>query len=219
MYLINAIYFKGTWKYKFDQSKTQKQNFYMGNGTTKQVDFMVQEGSFEYADNDLFTAVNMPYGDGRFSMMALVPKSDKTINDVLAAMSQQNWDKWNNSLVKKPKVKIYLPKFKLSYKKELNEDLQALGMSTMFTDMADLTRINKNGNLQVSKVMHKTFVDVNEEGTEAAAVTSVEIVLTSAGPDDLLIFSANKPFIYVIKEKDSNTLLFMGIMNEPVIEN
>lgn len=218
MYLINAIYFKGIWQYKFDSQKTQKMDFSLYNGAKKQTDFMVQEGSFEYLQNELLTAVNLPYGDGSFSMMALVPNEGKTYKDILAAMNDQNWSTWNNSLQKVEKVKIYLPKFKFSYKRSLNDDLKALGMSAMFTDEADLTRINRNGNLVVSEVLHKSFVEVNEEGTEAAAVTSVEIKLTSVGPE-IPMFMANKPFVFIIREKDTNSLLFMGVMNEPLVEN
>jgi serpin B len=218
MYLINAIYFKGVWQYKFDSQKTQKMDFTLFDGSKKQTDFMVQEGSFEYLQNELLTAVNLPYGDGSFSMMALVPREDKTYKDILAAMNDQNWSIWNNSLQKINKVKIYLPKFKFSYKRKLNNDLINLGMPAMFSDAADLTRINRNGNLVVSNVLHKSFVEVNEEGTEAAAVTSIEIELTSVGPESPML-KADKPFIFIIKEKNSNSLLFMGVMNEPLVEN
>ncbi len=217
MYLINAIYFKGIWQYKFDKAKTQKLDFTLSSGNKKQVDFMIQEGSFEYFQNNLLEAVNLPYGDGNFSMMVLLPNEGKTYKDILAAMNGQNWATWNNSLGKANK-KIYLPKFKFAYKKLLNNDLSALGMPIMFTDNADLSGINSEADLYVSKVLHKTYVDVNEEGTEAAAVTAVEIGVTSVGPD-ALTFKADIPFIFVIREKESNALLFMGILNEPVIEN
>lgn len=218
MYLINAIYFKGVWQYRFDSSKTRKMDFIPENGIKKQTDFMVQEGSFEYVQNDLFSAVNLPYGDGNFSMMVLVPNTGRSYKDITEAMNDQNWTTWNNNLKKVDKIRIYLPKFKFSYKKLLNEDLQKMGMKMMFSDFADLTGINRNGQIKVSKVLHKTFVEVNEEGTEAAAVTSVEIVLTTANPD-LSVFRADRPFIFVIREKQSNALLFMGVMNDPVIEN
>jgi serpin B len=218
MYLINAIYFKGIWQYKFDPKSNQKLNFMLSNGNKKQTDFMVQEGSFEYMQNDLFTAVDLPYGDGRYSMMVLRPNDGKTYKDILSAMNEQSWSTWNNSLRKVDKIKISFPKFKISFKKELNDDLKALGMKSMFDVSANLTRINPTAPLAVSKVMHKTFVEVNEEGTEAAAVTSVEIVLTSNGSGGLA-FTADKPFVYFIREKDSKTILFTGIMNEPLIEN
>lgn len=218
MYLINAIYFKGIWKYTFDSKNNQMLDFTMLSGSKKRCEFMVQEGTFETLKNELFTAVNMPYGDGNFSMMVFVPNADKTNKDIIEALNQQNWATWNNSLKRVDKLKIYFPKFKFSYKNTLNDELYALGMKSMFTDDADLTGINETEDIYVSEVKHKTFVEVNEEGTEAAAVTSVEIKLTSAITEPLEI-KADKPFIFVIKEKQSNALLFMGILNEPVIEN
>lgn len=218
MYLINAIYFKGIWQYQFEKSKTQKLDFNLQAGNKKPTDFMVQEGSFDYLQNDLFTAINLPYGSGNFSMLALVPKGDNTCKNILNELTAENWASWNSSL-HKTNVKVYLPKFKFSYKRELNDDLITLGMPTMFSDyFANLSRINKNASIAVSKVMHKTFVEVNEEGTEAAAVTSVEIVFTSVGSGPIE-FKADKPFVFVIMEKDTKALLFTGIMNEPVVEN
>jgi serpin B len=217
MYLINAIYFKGVWKYQFDTKNTAPRSFYLTNGTTKQVDFMMQEGSFDYYQNDLFTAVDLPYGKGNYSMMVLVPKAGNTYKSIVSAMNGQNWSTWTNSLGKINKMKVYLPKFRFSFKKELNDDLSAMGMPTMFTENANLSGISKSGQLAVSKVMHKSFVDVNEEGTEAAAVTSVEIILTSV--PETPVFSADKPFVFVIHEKNTKTFLFMGVVNEPLLEN
>ncbi len=218
MYLINAIYFKGVWKYQFDTKNTGPGNFYLANGTTKQVDFMTQEGSFDYYQNDMFTAIDLPYGKGNYSMMVMVPKPGKTYSDIVKAMNAQNWSTWTNSMNKINKIKVYLPKFRFSFKKELNDDLTAMGMPSMFSNLADLSGISKGNSLMVSKVMHKSFVEVNEEGTEAAAVTSVEIVLTSAGPETP-VFSANKPFVFIIQEKTTKTFLFMGVVNEPLSEN
>lgn len=218
MYLINAIYFKGIWKYTFDSKNNQMLDFTMLSGSKKRCEFMVQESTFETLKNELFTAVNMPYGDGNFSMMVFVPNADKTNKDIIEALNQQNWATWNNSLKRVDKLKIYFPKFKFSYKNTLNDELYALGMKSMFTDDADLTGINETEDIYVSEVKHKTFVEVNEEGTEAAAVTSVEIKLTSAITEPLEI-KADRPFLFVIKEKQSNALLFMGVLNEPVIEN
>lgn len=218
MYLINAIYFKGIWKYTFDSKNNQMLDFNLLNGNKKQSEFMVQEGTFETMQNDLFTAVNLPYGDGNFSMMVFVPKVDKNYKDVLEALNQQNWATWNNSLTAVNNFKVYFPKFKFSYKNNLNDELNALGMKSMFTQEADLTGINEVEEISVSEVLHKTFVEVNEEGTEAAAVTSIEIKLTSVGTEPAEL-KADKPFIFVIKEKETNSLLFMGVLNEPVIEN
>lgn len=216
MYLINAIYFKGVWKYQFESKNTKPGYFYLTGGKTKQVDFMSQEGSFDFYQNDLFTAIDLPYGKGNYSMMVMVPKAGKTYKDIVAVLNAQNWSTWTNSLGKM-KVKVYLPKFRFSFKKELNDDLTAMGMPTMFTDFADLSGISTANSLKVSKVMHKSFVEVNEEGTEAAAVTSVEIVLTSV--PETTVFNADKPFVFIIHEKSTKTFLFMGVVNEPLSEN
>lgn len=217
MYLINAIYFKGTWKYQFENKNTTKLDFFPSTGSTFKTDFMVQEGAFEIVNNDLFSGINLPYGNENYSMMVLLPNEGKSVENIISSMNDENWTQWVNKLQVTNKIKIYLPKFKFSFEKKLNDDLYALGMQTMFSNFADLTKISKAGGIKVSEVKHKTFVEVNEEGTEAAAVTSIGIELTSAGPNN--IFNANKPFVFIIKEKDTNSLLFMGIMNKPTIEN
>lgn len=216
MFLINAIYFNGTWKYKFDATQTQKDDFYITPQQKISTDFMVQEGAFEYAGNDLFTAVNLPYGDEDFSMLVLLPKTGKTCSDILSQMNDANWDSWNKSLVKLQKVQIQFPKFKFEFEKKLNDILSDLGMGIIFTDFADLTGIHKEGGICVSYVKHKSFVEVKEEGTEAAAVTVIGIVNTSFGGDpQQVIFRADKPFVFVIKEKNTNSLLFMGVVKNP----
>lgn len=213
MYLINAIYFKGIWQYQFESKLTQKMDFSLSPENKIQTDFMTQESTFEYAKNDLFSAINLPYGDGHFSMLILLPGEEKTCQDIVNAMSDENWTNWNNSMVKQ-NIKVFLPKFKFEFFRKINDELATLGMSSMFGSSADLTGINKIDDIYVSRVLHKTFVEVNEEGTEAAAVTAVEIAEKAVfdGPE---IFRADKPFIFVIKEKDTNTLMFMGILNNP----
>jgi serpin B len=217
MYLINAIYFKGIWQYKFDTKQTQKMEFTLINKNKIQTDFMHQKGTFEIVENDLLTAVNLPYGKGNYSMMILVPAENRTYKDILNALNEENWNEWNSKLSKSEDLDVYMPKFKFKYKRTLNDDLQALGMKTMFSDYADLTGIRKAGGIAVSRVLHNTFVDVNEEGTEAAAATAIEIKYTAARISNLFI--ADKPFVFIIKEKDSNAMLFMGVLNKPVIED
>jgi len=212
MYLINAIYFKGIWKYQFEGKNTTKLDFNVSSEEKVTTDFMTQTGTFEYFQNDLFKAIDLPYGEGNYSMLILLPNENKTCHDILNSLNDTKWKEWNEQLLKH-NVNVSIPKFKFGYFKKLNRDLIALGMSSMFLN-ADLSGISNTDNLAVSRVLHKTFVEVNEEGTEAAAVTAVEIIKTNL-PDNLA-FNANKPFIFIIKEKDTNTLLFMGILKNPL---
>ena len=214
MYLINAIYFKGLWKYEFDPEATSKQAFYSGNGNTEMVDMMEIESDLLYMSNDLFSAVKLPYGDGAFCMTILLPHSQYTTLDITDELTNQNWNVWMNSFGKEHLV-VKLPKFKYEFFRSLNDDLRDMGMGIAFESFnADFSGINPDEQLFISRVLHKTFIDVNEEGTEAAAVTAVEISLTSANPTGTS-FIVDRPFIFTIQENSSGTILFMGRVNRP----
>ena len=221
MYLINAIYFKGIWKYEFDESDTQEKPFYLSDGTTKDVPTMAQEASFNYFSNDIMQAVEMPYGAGNYSMIILLPQYNKTPDDIIDQFNNENWNSWLNEFYEAEKVQIQLPKFKFEYKNLLKDELTNMGMGIAFDEYnADFSKINPLEQLYISKVIHKTFVEVNEEGTEAAAVTAVEISLTSAGGGNgTIFFHVNKPFIFAIKEKYTNTIIFIGKVMEPEYED
>ena len=221
MYLINAIYFKGIWKYEFDESDTQEKPFYLSDGTTKDVPTMAQEASFNYFSNDIMQAVEMPYGAGNYSMIILLPQYNKTPDDIIDQLNNENWNSWLNEFYEAEKVQIQLPKFKFEYKNLLKDELTNMGMGIAFDEYnADFSKINPLEQLYISKVIHKTFVEVNEEGTEAAAVTAVEISLTSAGGGNgTIFFHVNKPFIFAIKEKYTNTIIFIGKVMEPEYED
>lgn len=218
MYLINAIYFKGIWKYEFDESDTEEKPFYLSDGTTKDVPMMVQEGSFNYFSNDILQAVEMPYGTGNYSMIILLPQSNKTPDDIIDQLTNENWNKWLSEFYEAGKVQIHLPRFKFEYKDLLNNELINMGMGIAFSSSADFSKINPIAYLCISRVIHKTFIEVNEEGTEAAAVTLVEIIVTSAGGETGIHFYVNQPFIFAIKEKYTNTIIFMGRVMEPEYE-
>jgi serine protease inhibitor len=217
MYLINAIYFKGTWKYRFDTSQTHNDSFTLTNGSTIPCRMMSQGGTFDYYADETLQAVDMPYGDAGFSMTILLPKSGTSIDQFAASLTQERWNSWVGKLVK-TKGDISLPKFKLEYKKTLNEMLSSMGMSIAFdANLANFTNIDRRGNLSISEVMHKTFVQVDEEGTEAAAVTSVGTRATYAGPTDSFVLRVDRPFIFVIREHHSGTILFIGKIAEPTL--
>jgi len=218
MFLINAIYFKGTWTYEFDEENTTDDIFYLPDGSETQCKMMSHKNDHNYFENEQFQAIDLPYGDAGFSMTIFLPKPGIDIDSLIAQFSNDSWNSWISSFSSQ-EVNLYLPKFKMEYEKSLNDVLCTLGMSIAFDPyQADFTKINSDGNLYISNVKHKTFVKVNEEGTEAAAVTSVEITLTSVGETGITM-CINHPFIFVIRENHSGTILFIGKIVEPEWED
>jgi len=214
MYLINAIYFNATWKYEFDKSQTSEGPFYINEAGFTTTDFMKVKGAFNYTVNEDFSAVEMPYGDSTFSMVVMLPSGESTTDDLISQMDHSQWNTWfENSAVRN--VQIELPKFKYGFKALLNDPLIDLGLEIAFSGGADFSRITPGADLYISRVIHQTFIDVQEEGTEAAAATIVEIRETSAGGDSTPIFRADKPFLYVIKENSTGAFLFMGKVGKP----
>jgi serpin B len=213
MYLINAIYFNAKWKYEFDKDKTYEGNFTLADGSNHLTDFMVVNGDFYYTSNNDFRAVELPYGDSAFSMVVMLPSGEKTVADLVDSLDVEHWDSWfENSGIRN--VQVELPKFKYGFKSLLNDPLINLGLGVAFSDAADFTRINPVRNLFISRVIHQTFIDVQEEGTEAAAATIVEISYTSIG-DGPVIFKVNKPFLYLIKENSTGAIIFIGKVGKP----
>jgi len=215
MYLINAIYFKGIWKYKFKKEETQLGSFYSDDKCKcyLQVPTMKQEGDFKTMSNSTFSALELPYGQGNFSMVVILPNYDKTIGNVMAGFDATQWQNLNASLMPVKGLKIKLPRFKFEYEKSLVKSLQTLGMNDAFANgIADLSKINALSKLFVSEVKHKSFIEVNEDGTEAAAVTSIELTITSIILNEFVV---NRPFIFVIKENSTGAILFMGQVYNP----
>ena len=211
MYLINAIYFKADWKYKFDQSLTIDDSFTSVNGSSFPCKMMVQANKFNYLSDALFQAVDLPYGDSLFSMTIILPNPDKDIDEIINQLNHDNWNLWlGNFSVKEGK--IWLPKFEIKYGFKLNDILIALGMGIAFSPGADFTRIYSPGGIWISEVKHKTYIKVDEEGTEAAAATSIEFV---KGINSSFQLKFNRPFIFIIRERNSNTILFIGKMVNP----
>jgi serpin B len=216
MFLINAIYFKGTWTYEFDKDLTQDDLFNLPDGSQKSYKMMRLTGELQYFENEAFQAVDLPYGDEFFSMTILLPKPQVDLDSLISEIDQATWNQWMASFTTQT-VDLSFPKFKLEYKILLNETLKAMGMTIAFEPyQADFTKMYTGPeNLFISKVKHKTYVEVNEEGTEAAAVTSVEVGATSAGPSAISM-RVNRPFIFVIRENRSQTILFIGKIVEPI---
>ncbi len=217
MYLINAIYFKGTWTYEFDPDDTEPKPFFPEEGASFETPAMRQEATLNYLKNDLFQLVELPYGDRDFSMLAFLPEGNHTCADVIAEMNNDNWISWSGQMAETD-VLVQLPKFKFETFKLLNDPLSGLGMGVAFTDGADFSGINPEGNIFISRVLHKTFIDVNEEGTEAAAVTAVEMSFTSVEPGGPVYFIAQKPFLFAIRENSTGSILFIGKLSKPSYE-
>ncbi len=210
MYLINAIYFKGIWVKKFEKD-TYKANFYAEGGNTVQVDMMQQKDTFGYREDEMAQYLDLPYGNKAFSMTVILPRESKTTDEVLETLDTEKWDNIINGF-SSHEVQVYLPKFKTTGKYELKEPLIQMGMVKAFTDQADFSNIS-DIDLLISRIIHSTYCNVDQEGTEAAAVTIVEFELTSSIPMNY-IFNANRPFIFVIREKSTGVILFIGKMGQ-----
>ncbi len=213
MILINATYFKGSWTTEFDPSQTESKPFYLQNGSVEQVPTMTQEIKMGYLNTGTFQAVELPYGRGNFSMVLILPDQDKSLSDIENEMTESNWNQWTarfDSL----DLKIHLPKFEFSYSKKLNDILSGMGLQIAFTPLADFSNINDTIPLFISKVLQKTYIKVDEQGTEAAAATSVTLV---NGTSEYLptSISFNRPFFFVKKEKYTHAILFIGLVKDP----
>ena len=214
MFLINAIYFKGTWTYQFDPDATKDDEFILPDGTVKPCKMMSQQGDFKYFSNPVFQAIDLPYGDGEFSMTVFLPCPEADINSLIAEFTQENWDDWVSSFSEQS-LELFLPRFKLECEFGLNRVLKSMGMEIAFDpSRADFTKMFKPGRIWIGRVKHKTFVEVNEEGTEAAAVTSVVMGTTSVNP----IMRVDRPFVFAIRENHSQTILFIGKVVNPSSE-
>ncbi|MFH1314743.1 MAG: serpin family protein [Candidatus Eisenbacteria bacterium] len=213
MFLINAIYFKGTWVCQFDPERTLEDLFYLPDGSTLPCMMMAQEEShcYEYLSNSRFEALDLPYGNGLFSMTIILPGEGVTVNEVIGQLSAETWQQWMDGLHNWTGMAL-IPRFELEYDLNLGSVLSGLGMEIAFDPLnADFTGMFSPGGIFISEVKHKTFVKVNEEGTEAAAVTSTGAG-TSSGPP---VFYARRPFVFAIREKHSNTILFIGKIVDP----
>jgi serine protease inhibitor len=210
MFLINAIYFKGTWTYQFDPEDTADGTFHAPDGD-QTVKMMHMHGDLSYQQNADFQAVDLPYGHELFSMSVFLPSGGQSVDDLAVKFTSANWAAWMDGF-EVEEVELSMPRFELEYELVLNDVLIALGMGAAFSAAADFTGINLAGGLFITMVKHKTYVKVNEEGTEAAAVTSVTIEDSAVGT----FMNVDRPFLFVIHDKNSKAMMFMGkIVNPP----
>lgn len=212
MFLINAIYFNGLWKYSFNPQSTIQNSFTLENGSIIQVPFMVNDNNYNFYSNSLFNAIELPYMNNKMSMIVFLPTDEKTVTDIIDSLSTSYLNNCLQSFTIQNKI-LQLPKFEFEYKNILNDELVAMGLGVAFDGgSADFSRINTLEQLFISKVVHKTYIKVNEEGTEAAAVTSVEIGVTSFPSN---YFTVNKPFLFMIRDIKSGAIVFTGRVSNP----
>lgn len=207
--LTNAIYFKGDWAVKFDKKRTAKAPFALIDGTKADVDLMHMTADFRYASDASAQVLAMPYKGKELTMIVMLPKDLKAFEADLTSKVIDGWVK----KLHEDEVHVWLPKFKMTSEFSLGETLSTMGMPTAFTPNADLTGMNPSGKLYIQAVVHKAFVEVNEEGTEAAAATAVAVGEESVREENL--FRADRPFLFAIRHEKTGAILFMGRVADP----
>ena len=211
--LINAVYFNGKWKEKFDGGKTTDRPFYLSTGTAKNVPAMTNKIVLSSFHKNNATVVDLPYGQGNYTMAIALPDEGVTPSELASSLDAATWQDWQSSLENAAgEYQIYLPKFKYEYQRSLVNDLENMGMKLAFTDNADFSNMADPG-LKIYDVLHKTFISTDEAGTEAAAATVVVVGTTSVGPSPVI--DINRPFLYFIREIYTGTIVFMGIVEDP----
>jgi len=242
--LVNAVYFNGKWEHEFNEKVTADRDFHLSDGSAKRHPFMRRNAEYPYYRGEGFQAISLPYGNGRVSMLVFLPDRwegeefgvvddegeviaepgplpdfGQALAGFVEQLTPENWDRWLDSL-RTIEGDIILPKFKHEYEQTLNDVLTELGMGDAF----DPTKADFNGMLPapidmpfyISKVLHKTFVEVNEQGTEAAAVTSVQMAMTAMPmEEETFTMTCDRPFFYAIRDDRTGTVLFMGAVTDP----
>jgi serine protease inhibitor len=217
LFLVNAIYFKGQWQFEFSKEKTKPDVFRLAGGEKKEVPMMSQSGSYFYSKGKNFQAIALPYGKGDVSMYVFLPDDQTGLDQFEQDLTAENWDMWMKSFSVRP-GEVMLPRFKIEWEANLNKALADLGMAEAFNPgQADFTQIAEplsGDKIFISEVKHKSWCEVNEEGTVAAAATSVRATLTSLPPPPF-VMKVDRPFFFAIRDNRSGVLLFMGSVTNP----
>jgi len=216
--LANAIYFKGDWERQFDKTRTQQEDFHLSASQTIKAPLMHREGSFNYFDGGRFQALEIPYKSGELSMVVLLPNQVDGLSSLEQAITPSNAHQWLTQLRRVPSVVLTLPRFTLTQQFQLSGVLAQMGMPRAFNrDQADFSGMTKERELFISAVIHKAYVDVNEQGTEAAAATGVQMTaaLARREPPPPIVFRADHPFVFLIRDNRSGAILFMGRVTNP----
>jgi serpin B len=212
MYLINAIHFKAPWTQRFEKKHTAPGTFFLADGSSRTVPLMsMQEAEIRWVDTPELTIADIPYARDAFSMTILLPRRGRSVNDLIAGLDAERWGEWMARLGAKRQGHLSLPKFEIEYETSLKDALSAMGMGIAFGAGADFGKIFENVAVSISRVVQKTFVQVDEEGTEAAAATMVGIRTISLPPGVYV----DRPFVFAIRERHSGTILFIGRVMDP----
>ncbi|MDD4108800.1 MAG: serpin family protein [Prolixibacteraceae bacterium] len=216
MVLLNAIYFNGIWTNKFDEKGTYNLNFVKSNGTSLEVPMMNKLDKVPYMSGNLFKAIKIPYGNDQYNMVVILPAGGNNSQYVIDNLNSDSWKSWMESFEMTDRVDITMPRFKFAFEADLNNVLKSMGMRKVFIpDVADFSGIT-DIDLYISMIKHKSYIDVNENGTEAAAITGIVFETTSIGDEPPTIpFYVNRPFVFAITEKDTDAILFIGEVNHP----
>lgn len=216
MFLVNAVYFLGKWQYEFDKSRTTDENFYLSDGNTIEVPMMRQENDFDFYGDENFSAVKLPYGDGSFYMVIALPDTDYGVDQLIATMTPEKWISVVDNMHQQS-LALFMPRFEVECKYRLNDALIGMGMELPFAfdGRADFSNMIDVVQVYIDEVMHKTYIKVDEEGTEAAAATSVGMAFSSIGAGSVP-FRVDRPFLFVIAEKQSGAILFSGKIENPL---
>ncbi len=218
--LINAIYFLSQWKIAFDSSATREDKFFVENGNSVKVPFMYMRDVLNFYENEKMQVLEMEYEGSDFSMVAVLPSENSSIKQLLN--QTQGEDFWQMlEKLELQEVEVLFPSFKTRSRFDLEDVLSAMGMPLAFSNKADFSGMTQENDLKIDKVIHEAYIDVNEQGTEAAASTAVTMIRKTSTIDQepIKVFRADRPFIYFIKENQSNTILFLGKVNDPSLTN
>jgi serpin B len=230
--LTNAIYFKGKWLDEFDPKRTKEDDFFV-NGAAARVPMMNRRGKYLYGEEESFQILELPYGGKRLSMVVFLPKEKNGLKDFERMMTvikqagptmEVDVDRtplatklsdWMSGMRRRDVI-VSVPKFKMTSSFGLGDTLKSMGMKSAFSDKADFSGMNGNKDFFISAIIHKAYVDVNEEGTEAAAATAIVLGATAvAEPEKPAVFKADHPFIFLIRERNTGSILFMGRVTDP----
>jgi serpin B len=212
--LTNAIYFKGNWARQFKEEDTKEAAFTLLSGEKVDSPMMNQTAEFGYIETENFQGLELPYVDDELSMIILLPKEANGLTGFEKSLTAENLSQWLAALHKR-KVIVSVPKFKMTSEFSLADVLKQMGMEDAFSGKADFSGMTGKKDLYISAVIHKAFVDVNEEGTEAAAATAVVMRATAIRPEEIPVFRADHPFLFLIRDNGSGSILFIGRMMNP----